>query len=182
MPPPPNVHNRKSQPARDLNIIGDFLKYFAMLFVPFFLVGAIYGFFNHCYVMCFLVNPVIYAFGICLIIIVIKHDVNDIMALIGHAREHRLALHIRHAGTIQQIGVQMSGGDYDGALMTVGKLLKEEPDYPNALNLKGQILLEGFAQYDEARACFDKVMALTKPESEDYLLAEALKASTYPEE
>lgn len=182
MPPPPNAHNRKPQPVRDLNIIGDALKYFAMLFVPFFLVGAIYGLFNHCYVTCFLVNPFIYAFGICLIIIVIKHDVNDIMALIGRARKEQLALHIRHSGTIQQISLQMSGGDYDSALKTVSKLLKEEPDYANALNLKGQILLEGFAEYDEARACFDKVLTLAGPESEDYLLAEALKASTYPEE
>lgn len=177
-----NVKNRKSSPVRDLNVIGDFLRYFAMLFVPFFLIGAVYGFFNQCYLMCFLVNPLIYAVGICLIIIIIRHDVNDIMALIGRARQHQLAGHIKHAGTIQQISVRMSGGDYEGALATVRKLLREEPDFPNALNLKGQILLEGFAQHEEARECFDRVMALTRPESEDYLLAEALRAATYQEE
>jgi|MTBAKSStandDraft_2_1061841.scaffolds.fasta_scaffold32778_2 tetratricopeptide (TPR) repeat protein len=182
MDPSANVHKRRSRPDRDLNIVGDFLRYFVMLFVPFFLIGATYGFINQCYLICFLVNPVIYAGGVCLIIIVIKYDVNDIMALFGRAREQQLALHVKHAGTIQQIGVQMSGGDYEGALVTVRKLLREEPDYPNALNLKGQILLDGFAQYEEARACFDKVMTLTGPESEDYLLAEALKASTYPDE
>lgn len=177
-----NVQNRKSSPARDLNIIGDFLRYFAMLFVPFFLIGAVYGFFNQCYLMCFLVNPLIYAVGICLIIIVIKHDVNDILALIGRAGQHQLAGHIRHAGTIQRVSVQMTGGDYEGALAAVRKLLREEPDLPSALNLKGQILLEGFARDEEARACFDKVMALTSPESEDYRLAEALRAATFPEE
>lgn len=153
-----------------------------MLFVPFFLIGAIYGFLNRCYIMCFLVNPVIYAAGICLIIVIIKYDADDFMALIGRAREHQLALHIRHGRAIQQISLQMSGGDYEGALASVRKLLTEEPDYPSAINLKGQILLEGFGQYEEARTCFDKVMALTRPGSEDYILAEELRAATFQEE
>ena len=76
----------------------------------------------------------------------------------------------------------MSSRDYDGALKTVSKLLKEAPDYPNALNLKGQILLEGFREYEQARACFTRVMHLSKPDSDDYRLAEALRAATYPRE
>lgn len=170
---------KKPPVVRDLFIVGDFIKYFVMLFIPFFLIGAIYGLIYKCYLMCFLVNPVIYAGGISAIIIILKHDVNDILALIGRAKEPQLALHIKHANTIQQIGVQMSSRDHDGALKTVNKLLKQEPKYANALNLKGQILLEGFREIDKARSCFEKVLKYSRPGSEDYKLAQALKAGTY---
>ena len=172
--------SKKNQVARDLFIVGDFIKYFLWLFIPFALIGLVYGLVHHCYFICPLGNPFIYAGGIASIIIVIKHNANDLLALIGHARQHQLALHIKHSSTIQQISVEMSTRDYDGALRTVSKLLKEAPDYPNALNLKGQILLEGFREYEQARACFTKVMHLSKPDSDDYRLAEALKAATFP--
>ena len=178
----PSVSARLQKPpeeVRDLFIVGDFIKYFIMLFIPFFIIGVIYGFFYKCYLMCFLINPIIYAGGIGMIIIVIEHDVNDILALIGLGRELQLSLHIKHANTIQQISVQMSSRSYDGALKTVNKLLKLEPSYANALNLKGQILLEGFREVDKARSCFEKVLKLAKPGSEDYKLAQALRAATY---
>ena len=179
MPPSAPAKRKKTADVRDLFIVGDFIKYFALFFVPFFLAGAIYGLIYKCYLMCFLVNPVIYAGGISTIIIVIKHDVNDILALIGRAGEPQLALHIKHANTIQLIGVEMSSRNYAAALKSVNKLLKLEPDYANALNLKGQILLEGFREDDEARECFEKVLKLSRPDSEDYKLAQALRAATY---
>lgn len=172
--------SKKNQVVRDLFILGDFIKYFLGLFIPLALLGLAYGILHHCYFMCPVVNPFIYAGGIATIIIIIKHDVNDILALIGRARQHQLALHIKHSSTIQQISVEMSTRDYDGALKTVSKLLKEAPDYPNALNLKGQILLEGFREYEQARTCFTRAMHLSKPDSDDYRLAEALKAATFP--
>lgn len=176
MPP----KSKKKLVARDLFIVGDFIKYFLCFFIPFALIGLVYGLMHHCYFVCPLVNPFIYAGGIASIIIVIKHDLNDLLALIGHAKENQLALHIKHSSTIQRISVEMSSRDYDAALKTVSRLLKEAPDYPNALNLKGQILLEGFREYEQARACFARVMSLSKPDSDDYRLAEALKASTFP--
>ena len=179
MAPPASTRTKKSPDVRDLFIVGDFIKYFLWLFIPFVVIGVIYGLIYKCYLMCFLINPVIYAGGITLIIIVIKHDVDDILALIGRAGEPQLALHIRHANTIQQISVLMSIRDYQTALKTVNRLLKDEPSYANALNLKGQILLEGFREVDEARSCFEQVMKLAKPDSEDFKLAQELKAATY---
>lgn len=179
MPPTASRKINKKPVVRDLFIVGDFIKYFLMLFVPFFLAGAIYGLIYKCYLICFLVNPLIYAGGISTIIIVLKHDVNDILALIGRAGEPQLALHIKYAHTIQQIGVEMSSRNYEAALKTVNKLLKLEPDYADALNLKGQILLEGFNEIDQARACFEKVLKLSRPNSESYKLAQELRAATY---
>ena len=169
----------KTQPKRNLNIVGDFLKYTIMLFIPFFLVGAIYGFFNDCYFTCFIVNPLIYSVGISLIIVIIMYDVNSILDLFGMAKEPQLAYHIKHARAVQEIGLLMSSAKFKPALTQVEKLVKEEPKFTNALNMKGEILLEGFHEYEEARACFDKVLRLSSPDNEQYKLAEALKAESY---
>ena len=169
----------KSEEVRDLSILGDFIKYFLMLLIPLFLVGVIYGLLNKCYFMCMLVNPVIYAGGIASIFIVIQHDVNDISALVGLGKKSQMALHIKHADTIQKISFQRGIRDYSGALKTVNALLKEAPQYSSALNLKGQILLEGFSEAHKARAYFEKVLKLTSPGNDDHKLAKALLAASY---
>ena len=174
-----STHSRKSPDIQDLSIVGDFIKYLLIFFIPFLLLGVIYGFINQCYFMCMLVNPLIYAGGISSIIIVIQHDVDEISALFGRGKRLQLAQHIKHADAIQKISFQMGLRDYGGALKTVNKLLGEEPKYSSALNLKGQILLEGFKETRKARLCFEKVLKQAKPGSEDYKLAKALKATSY---
>lgn len=169
----------KNKAVRDLTIVGDFIKYLLIFFVPFFIIGLIYGLIYDCYFMCIVFNPLIYAAGISSVIIVIRYDVNDIMALIGRAKEPQLGLHIKYAKQIQLISLQMSSRDYKNALKTTNSLLKEEPEYTNALNLKGQILFYGFREYDEARSCFEKVIKLAKPDTDDYKLAQELRAATY---
>ena len=172
----------KTKPVRNLSIVGDFFKYTTLLFIPFFLVGAVYGFIYKCYFTCFLLNPIIYSVGISLIIIVIMYDVNDILDLIGLAKEHQLSYHIKHAGAVQEIGLLMSQPDFDKALKKANELVKKEPQFTNALNMKGEILLEGFQKYEEARSCFKKVLKLSRPEDEQYKLAEALMAASYTAE
>jgi tetratricopeptide (TPR) repeat protein len=170
----PSEKNRPIE-VRDLTIVGDFLKYLLVFFIPFFIIGLIYGLIYECYLMCILANPLIYAAGLSLIIIVIRNDVNDIMALIGRAREPQLAMHIKHHTAIQKVSLELSMKDYRNALNTVNELLAREPQYPSALNLKGQILLHGFRNYEEALECFDKVRKLTRPDSADYKLADELR-------
>lgn len=169
----------KSSDVRDLSIVGDFIKYLLISFVPFFIIGLIYGIIYDCYFMCIIFNPIIYAAGVASVVIVIRYEVNDIMALIGRAKEPQLGLQIKYAKQIQLISLQMSSSDYQNALKTVNNLLKQEPNYTNALNLKGQILMDGFNKYDEARSCFEKVMKLAKEDTDDYKLARELRASTY---
>lgn len=173
------LQTEKSVEVRDLTIVGDFIKYLICFFVPFFILGLIYSFVFGFSFMSFLGNPVIYAAGLALVIIVIKHDVNDIMALIGRATEPQLALHIKHHTAIQKISLELSSKDYKNALATVNELLEKEPEYPSALNLKGQILLYGFKNLEEAFVCFDTVMKLTKPDSTDYKLANELRDECY---
>lgn len=172
----------KTQPVRNLSIVGDFFKYTGLLFIPLFIFGVIYGLIFECYFTCFILNPLAYSIGISLIIIVINYNVNDILELVGMAREPQLGYHIKHARAVQEIGLLMSTGDFKGALQKAEKLVSREPKFTIALNMKGEILLEGFRNYEEARTCFDRVLKLADPDDEQYKLAEALKASTYPEE
>jgi tetratricopeptide (TPR) repeat protein len=172
----------KTQPVRNLSIVGDFFKYAGLLFIPLFVFGVIYGVIFECYFMCIIINPLIYSIGISLIIIVITYDVNDILDLIGLAKEPQLGYHIKHARAIQEIGLLMSTNDFKRALQKAEKLVAKEPKFTNALNMKGEILLEGFQKYGEARKCFDRVLKLADPDDEQYKLAEALKGSTYPDE
>ena len=179
MPASVSAKPNKSPVVRDLSIVGDFLKYLLIFFVPFFIIGFVYCLIYDFSFMSFMGNPLIYACGASSIIIVISHDVNDIMALIGRATEPQLALHIKHHTAIQKISLELSMKDYKNALSTVNDLLAKEPEYPSALNLKGQVLLYGFKNYEEALACFEKVMKLTKPDSADYKLAHELRDGCY---
>ena len=170
------------QPVRDLNIIGDFIKYFFMLFIPLFLVGGIYGWLSHCLLLCALIDPLSYSIGIALIIIVIKHDINDIFTLIGLGKENRLSPEVKHSKTIQQISYFMGTSNFDAALKHVNALLKEEPQFTRALNMKAQILLEGFQKNEQARRCLNKVLQLSQPDEEQYKLADSLIMASYHSE
>ena len=73
----------------------------------------------------------------------------------------------------------MSTTNYDSALKKVDLLLRKEPAFAMAHNLRGEILLHGFQQNRQARDCFDRAIKLSKPEDEEYQLATSLKAATY---
>ncbi len=166
-------------PERDLTVVGDFLRNAVMLFVPFFIIGAIHCLLNGFSFMAVLVNPFIYSVGISLIIIVISHDINTILGLVGLGKEPGLSPHIKYHKEIQEIGMLMGIVRYDAALKKVDFLLRKEPTFATAHNLRGEILLQGFQQNKRARDCFDRAMQLSEPEDEEYQLATSLKASTY---
>lgn len=166
-------------PDRDFTVVGDFLRYTGMLFVPFCAIGAIYGLFNGFSFMALLVNPFIYSVGISLIAIVISYDINTILAVVGLGKEPQLSAHIKYHKEIQEIAMLMGMANYDSALKKVDLLLRKEPAFAKAYNLRGEILLQGFHQNRQARDCFDRAIKLSKPEDEEYQLATSLKASTY---
>lgn len=172
----------KAMSPRSLIIVGDFIKYFCMLFVPFFIFGLVLGFIHKSILVYGFVNPISYSIGISLIVIVIKNDINDILILLGFAKESQLDLNTKHAKTIQEISILMGQSDFRGALKKVDILLKEEPSLINALSLKGQILIEGFEKYAQAREYLEKVLELTSPEEEQYKLADSLIVACYNHE
>jgi tetratricopeptide (TPR) repeat protein len=172
----------KKPPPRNLNIIGDFLKYTIILFVPFFIMGVTFILIYEFSFTYLIFNPLMYSIGISLIIIVLTHDVNDILDLVGKAKGPRLGHHVKYANAVQEIGLLMGMSDFETALHKAENLVRKEPEFTHALNMKGECMLRGFQRYGEARKCFNKVLKLSDPDDEQYMLAEALKAETYANE
>jgi len=172
----------QAKPIRDFAILGDFLRFTLFLYVPFFLLGAIHGWLHKSFLMAVIVNPVVYSIGISLIIVVLKHDLDDLLALVGLAKQSQLGLNLKYARDIQEISCLMAVSDFEQAMRLVKNLLHQEPNFVNALSLKGQILLEGFQEAAQARECFEKVLTLTKPDDEQHRLADSLIAACYDSE
>ena len=49
-------------------------------------------------------------------------------------------------------------GQFEEALQIIDDIIEQDPDFPDALFIKGQILWEGFERAGEALACFRSVM------------------------
>ena len=50
--------------------------------------------------------------------------------------------------------------DYEGALVKLEDILARDPDFPEALFLKAQILWEGFQDRTAAKACLMRVIKI----------------------
>ena len=55
-------------------------------------------------------------------------------------------------------------GEFTRALEIVNHVLGEDPNFPDALFLKAQVLREGFGNLDAAKGYLQKIMELTDPE------------------
>ena len=109
----------------------------------------------------------------------ISYDINVILDLVGLGKKSRLSLHITYSKEIQEIGMLMGMKNYAAALKKVDALLLKEPDFAMAHNLRGEIMLDGYHKFEEARECFNKAIGLSAPEDEEHRIAKSLKASTY---
>ncbi|NVL89642.1 MAG: tetratricopeptide repeat protein [Desulfobacterales bacterium] len=73
-----------------------------------------------------------------------------------HKREWSLREQL--SGALNQAMLHKSQKRYDQALRTVNGVLDKDPDFPDALFLKAQILLEGFGNTEAAKGYLKKVM------------------------
>jgi hypothetical protein len=70
----------------------------------------------------------------------------------------------RLAGKLDKSRYLKTQGAFTRALEIVNDVLGEDPDFPDALFLKAQILREGFDNLGAAKGCLKKIMELTGPE------------------
>jgi hypothetical protein len=69
----------------------------------------------------------------------------------------------RLAGKLDKSRYLKTQAEFTRALEIVNDVLGEDPDFPDALFLKAQILREGFDNLDAAKGYLTKVMALSDP-------------------
>jgi hypothetical protein len=70
------------------------------------------------------------------------------------------------SGTMSQARCHKMSQDYDRALAFVGEVIDKDPDYPEALFLKAQILWEGFRDSNGAKECLSQVINIVPNKSE----------------
>ena len=74
--------------------------------------------------------------------------------------QRRLLLRHRLEGELDKIRYSKGQKDFDKALSQVNDVLAREPEFPEALFLKAQILCEGFGNVAAAERHLEKVMQL----------------------
>lgn len=73
----------------------------------------------------------------------------------------------RFSGEINKIKFSKREGRFDQALQMVNTLLHEDPDYPEAMLLKAQILWEGYGKADTAGGYLNRIRELA-PEDDKF--------------
>jgi len=157
--------NKINRPAkdRDLNTITYFLRV-AGLAVPFLcLLGLYIG-----YVRWGLHGAIAGAIAAGIAGLVISAVVMFLLdaaggaasSLISGRREAVWTTREQVQGFLSQARFNKDNGDYTIAFNYVNKVLDKDPDYPEALMLKAQILWEGFSRADAAIRFLDKILSL----------------------
>jgi len=70
------------------------------------------------------------------------------------------------SGTMSQARCHKMSKDYDKALTFVEEVLDKDPDYPEALFLKAQILWEGFEDSNGTKVCLKQVIKIVPNKGE----------------
>ena len=73
------------------------------------------------------------------------------------------------AADVEKIKIQQNEQKFTDALKTADAVLARNPEHPEALYLKAQILT-GFEKYGAAHACLNKLIAITNPVPDEKLL------------
>ena len=87
--------------------------------------------------------------------------------LLSGSTSRRISRDERFSGEINKIKFSKRAGRFDEALQIVNDLLHEDPDYPEAMLLKAQILWEGFGKAATARGYLNRIRELT-PEDDKF--------------
>ena len=138
----------------DLHWRSRLLKSFVLMFVPFHLIGF------------FLPFSILWSTAAWIVCAPIAAGLSSRIGersvdLLYGRGQRRLLIKQRLAGELDKIKYSKRQKDFQKALSQVNDVLAREPDFPEALFLKAQILCEGFGNVAAAQRHLEKVMQLT---------------------
>ncbi|WLE95784.1 MAG: hypothetical protein QTN59_13990 [Candidatus Electrothrix communis] len=100
----------------------------------------------------------------------------DFFVFIYSGGSGRNTLQDQLAGEVEKIRILKREHKFREALEQAEVVLARDPEHPEALLLKAQILFEGFAQYSAANACLSKIIDRDPAPDDKFLLwASALR-------
>jgi len=74
------------------------------------------------------------------------------------------SLRQRLEGDLQQVRYNKMNNNFDKALELIDGVLSQDPDFPEALFLKAQVLWEGFKDSDRAKVCLEHLIKIVPDE------------------
>jgi len=162
-----NQEEQKSQtqPFKDYNVAERtfVLKIFFSFFAPFMMLGVAFYYFE---VLPWYFAPIASAFFTCLVLLFFKL----LFKVFDYATGHVSTRGIREqlSAEIDMIKYHKRIKNYDEAMKIVENVLEKDPDFPDALYLKGQILFEGYGFEIQAKDVLLRVMMLVSREEPLY--------------
>ena len=126
------------------------------------IVGLVYGCFAFILVMLLSLLvplPAMYVTG----------RVADFVLMLYSGGSTRITLQDQLAGEVEKIKFLRRENKLTEALEQAEVVLTQDPEHPEALLLKAQILFEGFAEYSAANTCLRQIIAMEPPPDEKLL-------------
>ncbi|MFH2011996.1 MAG: tetratricopeptide repeat protein [Pseudomonadota bacterium] len=142
------------KPLKDIDLVvrAQYLKIFAWCFFPFtFIGGALFG-----YVGIFI--GVLLSLVIPVPILFILDRIGGFASLLYRGRRANWSQHEQLEGDLTQVKYLKMIKNYATALELLDTILNHDPNHPEALFIKAQILWEGFENYAGAKVCLKKVI------------------------
>jgi hypothetical protein len=139
------------------------LRIFVSFLAPFSILGAVMYFLLH---LPWYLAPVASFFATCFVLLFFRFLFKVMDYATGHIST--TSLRDRLSAEIDRIKYLKQNTKYDEALRIVESVLEKEPDFPEVLYLKGQILWEGFGLEFEAKEVLLKVMMSVSREDPIY--------------
>ena len=139
------------------------LRVFFNFFAPFGLIGALLYFAMD---VPWYFAPLLSLFATCLVLLFFHFLFKAADYATGRVSTRGLREQL--SGDIDRIKYLVRSQKYDDAFKIVNSVLEQDPDFPEALFLKGQILWEAFGLKFEAKEVLLSVMKLVSPEDALY--------------
>jgi tetratricopeptide (TPR) repeat protein len=98
------------------------------------------------------------------------------------ARRSGMSVDERLRFELNKIRFSIMNRHYEKALRNINNFLKKNPDYPEALFLKAQILNEGFGYHESARKCLKKIIDMDSVDKQVHYWASSYLGQIYPAE
>ena len=160
--PMQNSNTKRLKPLKDQDAVVGF-QFLRCFFWVFFATGVL-GFFI-AGTRGILIAAVLSVFASMLIIFVTDKLGGMAGAIYGGSRPTP-DLRTRFSADLDRVRYQKMHKRFDEALSTVNQLLTQDPDFPDTLFLKAQILFEGFEDVEGAKKCLTKVIEVA-PENQE---------------
>ena len=149
---------------KDLFAISQFLRTFIWLFFPFSLIGVLLG-----ASLYGILGVILGMFAAGLLSLLVTPIILFILNAFGNAAgrlytgpKARWTLREQLEGDLNKARHFKSRKEFRSALRAVNGILKEDSDFPEALFLKAQILVEGFRNPESAKGYLKRIMETTQ--------------------